>query len=66
MTSKNDITGDTIATKNSTEAYRENFDLIFGKKGLDDVTPLSNNSNQLVADPINSNSRKESQAAGNS
>jgi hypothetical protein len=66
MTSKNDITGDTIATKNSTEAYRENFDRIFGKKGLDDVTPLSNNSNQLVADPINSNSRKESQAAGNS
>jgi hypothetical protein len=30
--SKNDITGDTIASKTSTEAYRNNFDAIFRKK----------------------------------
>ena len=32
MSSKNDITGDTIATKASTETYRNNYDAIFGKK----------------------------------
>ena len=29
--SKNDVTGDEIITKNSTEVYRDNYDLIFGK-----------------------------------
>ena len=29
--SKNDVTGDEIITKNSTESYRDNYDLIFGK-----------------------------------
>lgn len=28
----NDITGDSILTKNATEKYRENWDRIFGKK----------------------------------
>ncbi len=28
----NDITGDTIATRVVTEAYRNNYDAIFGKK----------------------------------
>lgn len=32
MSSKNDITGDTIATKATTESYRNNYDAIFGKK----------------------------------
>jgi len=32
MTAINDITGDSIATKGSTEAYRNNFDAIFRKK----------------------------------
>lgn len=32
MSNKNDITGDTIATKATTQAYRDNYDAIFGKK----------------------------------
>lgn len=32
MTSKNDITGDSIATKNTNDAYRSGWDLIFGAK----------------------------------
>lgn len=31
-TATNDITGDTIATKTVTDAYRDNFDRIFGVK----------------------------------
>jgi hypothetical protein len=32
MTARNDITGDSIATKGTTDAYRDNYDRIFGKK----------------------------------
>lgn len=32
MVARNDITGDAIQTKGVTDAYRNNFDLIFGKK----------------------------------
>jgi len=32
MTARNDITGDAIATKGTTDAYRDNYDRIFGKK----------------------------------
>jgi len=32
MTAKNDITGDPIATKKTSDAYRSGWDLIFGKK----------------------------------
>ena len=32
MAAKNDITGDTIATRNITDTYRNNYDLIFRKK----------------------------------
>lgn len=32
MTAKNDITGDTIATKTASDAYRDNYDAIFRKK----------------------------------
>lgn len=31
MTAKNDITGDSIRSKTSSDAYRSNYDLIFGK-----------------------------------
>ena len=31
MTTKNDITGDKLATKPASEAYRDNWDRIFGK-----------------------------------
>lgn len=32
MAAKNDITGDTIATRQITDSYRDNFDRIFRKK----------------------------------
>lgn len=32
MTTKNDITGDTLATKETTDAYRDGYDRIWGKK----------------------------------
>lgn len=32
MTSTNDITGDAILSRSSTDAYREGWDRIFGKK----------------------------------
>lgn len=32
MAAKNDITGDSIQTRGSSDAYRNNFDLIFRKK----------------------------------
>jgi hypothetical protein len=32
MSTKNDITGDSLVSKASTESYRNNFDNIFGKK----------------------------------
>jgi hypothetical protein len=35
MTARNDITGDSIATKTSTESYRDGWDRIFGKKKSD-------------------------------
>lgn len=31
MIAKNDITGDKLATKGTTDAYRDNYDRIFGK-----------------------------------
>lgn len=34
----NDITGDSIQTKSSTELYRDNYDRIFGKKNSEDLT----------------------------
>lgn len=32
MVARNPITGDAIQTKNVSNAYRDNYDLIFGKK----------------------------------
>jgi len=34
----NDITGDSIQTKSSTEKYRDNYDRIFGKKNSEGST----------------------------
>ena len=34
----NDITGDSILTRSSTEKYRDNWDRIFGKKDSKDLT----------------------------
>ena len=32
MATHNDITGDALISKTNTDAYRNNYDLIFGKK----------------------------------
>ena len=32
MAARNDITGDSIKSKTSSQAYRDNWDAIFGKK----------------------------------
>lgn len=34
MTARNDITGDTLVTKGTTDSYRDGWDRIFGKKKL--------------------------------
>ena len=35
MAAKNDITGDSIQTRGTSQAYLDNYDLIFGKKKKD-------------------------------
>ncbi len=37
MVARNDITGDSIQTKEVTDAYRDNYDKIFGKKKKTDA-----------------------------
>jgi hypothetical protein len=37
MVARNDITGDSIQTKGVTDAYRDNYDKIFGKKKKTDA-----------------------------
>lgn len=40
MVARNDITGDNIQTKGTSEAYRNNYDAIFGrKKPVDQCEP---------------------------
>jgi hypothetical protein len=42
MIARNEITGDQIATKSTSDAYRDNYDRIFGKKRpqlLEDIGP---------------------------
>ena len=34
MVTRNDITGDAIQTKSASSAYRDNYDLIWGKKNM--------------------------------
>jgi len=43
MTSNNDITGDSLKSRASTQQYRDNWDLIFGSKE-DNVERHSGNS----------------------
>ena len=40
----NDITGDSILTRSSTEKYRDNWDRIFGKKDSEDLTEFKEES----------------------
>ena len=37
MVARNDVTGDAIQTKGVSDAYRDNYDLIFGKKKKKEV-----------------------------
>lgn len=37
MTTKNDITGDSLVSKTSTDAYREGYDRIFGARKLTSI-----------------------------
>lgn len=37
MATKNDVTGDSIRSKSSSKAYRDNYDRIFRKKKKDKV-----------------------------
>jgi len=37
MVARNDITGDSIQTKDVSNAYRDNYDLIWGKKKKTDA-----------------------------
>ena len=49
MVAKNDITGDSIQTKGVTDTYRNNYDLIFGKKKkVEDNTDVTKNEFQDV------------------
>ncbi len=41
MTSKNDITGDDIKSKTSSDSYREGWDRIFGQKKPKKIETLS-------------------------
>lgn len=50
MTAKNDITGDTIASKPGSDAYRSNYDLIFGQKKINTGIPPSNG--WIIADAL--------------
>lgn len=43
MATRNDITGDSITTKNISESYRSNYDLIFGKNKSTTCTTKENN-----------------------
>lgn len=41
MASRNDITGDRIATKTASDAYRTNYETIFGRKDQKRSGPAS-------------------------
>lgn len=53
MASTNDITGDSIVTKATSEEYRNNYDLIFGKKDRDIIKshqPIEEKSHEETSD----------------
>lgn len=55
MTARNDITGDTLVTKGTTDSYRDGWDRIFGKKKLnpaDSNLPQTDGSTPTLQDAI--------------
>ena len=58
MVSKNDITGDSIQTKGTSENYRNNYDLIFRKNQKEDNTGIDkNNLQDKLPDNTNKNDK---------
>ena len=59
MAAINEITGDAIQTRKSSEAYRNNYDLIFGKKkstkGQDSDSKKSTSCDAIVSDSCDVN-----------
>lgn len=50
MTSKNDITGDTIRTKSASKKYYDNFDAIFRKNNIRKEEKSNDNKTNTSAD----------------
>lgn len=59
MTSKNEITGDTIATKANTDAYRDGWDRIFSAKKEIREQAQNNQSQPLVSAEKNQKTEKK-------
>lgn len=65
MVTKNEITGDKIQTKPSTQKYRDGFDAIFGKAGYDKpccgkCSPCKGHDNESKKDEENDREIQES------
>ena len=52
MATKNDITGDSIQTRTVTDTYRNNYDLIFGKKKRNGTPATDDPVRHVHATPI--------------
>ena len=50
MTARNEITGALIKTKGATDAYRSNWDAIFGKKEAGPVAEVEVETEEVVAE----------------
>ncbi|HET8685893.1 MAG TPA: hypothetical protein VFM18_04430 [Methanosarcina sp.] len=50
MATRNDITGDSIQTKNVSDAYRNNYDAIFGKSKQ--KSDFEKSQLEIVSDPV--------------
>lgn len=57
MVARNDVTGDAISTKVNSQAYMDNYDLIFGKKTKIVVEPEVFDEFEKVLDDDNSNQK---------
>jgi hypothetical protein len=58
MTARNDITGDAIASRGTTENYRDNYDRIFRKTAVgrsqlaEDIGPVETRAEQYAKDEL--------------
>ena len=55
MTTRNDITGDSIQSKSNSKKFRDNYDTIFGKKN-----PVKKNMDKLHKPATHIDKKKES------